>query len=260
MTNQEIFLIDAFASAPFTGNPAGVCILDGHADLAWMQNIAMEMNQAETAFAYPTGDSYHLRWFTPTTEVELCGHATLACAHALNELGVSGPYLFDTLSGRLNVTEQNGLYTLDFPAEPVHPAPLKTRFDINSEIIFVGKNRLDWLIEVESEEVLRAYQPNLSQIADMGLRAVIITAKSCSAEYDFVSRLFGPNVGINEDPVTGSAHCALAPYWSKKLGKTKLTGYQASKRGGYVHCETVGPDRILMSGRAKTFLRGTIEK
>ncbi len=257
---MQIRLIDAFASKAFTGNPAAVCILESPADPGWMQSVAMEMNQAETAFAYPIADGYHLRWFTPTQEVELCGHATLATAHALFELGVVGPYRFDTLSEELVVTGSDGSYTMDFPAEPVSAAELPNRVDGLEQAIYTGKNRMDWLVELPSADDVRGFEPNLVQIAALGERALIITAKSDGADCDFVSRLFAPCVGIPEDPVTGSAHCALAPYWAQKLDRGDVTGYQASKRGGYVSCQWSGNDRVLLSGRAITVLTGTLSE
>lgn len=260
--SQQIYVVDAFTDRPFSGNPAGVCILDSPMPDELRQQIAMEMNHAETAFLDNLGDSnYNLRWFTPTTEVKMCGHATLASAHILWTTGQeSGSIRFQTLSGEMRANREGDLIVLDFPAEFTEEMPDRSLFDaaLGLKTSYVGDNWMYWLIELESEQAVRSLEPKMDAIAKLGREAVIITAKSDSEADDFVSRLFGPNVGIPEDPVTGSAHCLLAPYWSKKLGKTEMVGYQASKRGGFVRVEFLGA-RVLLKGYATTVLTGKLE-
>jgi len=256
-------LVDAFADAPFRGNPAAVCLLDAPAEEAWMQSVAAEMNQAETAFLVPQGGSeYGLRWFTPTAEVDLCGHATLASAHFLWEAGhlpVSETARFHTKSGLLTAARAGEWITLDFPATPLRPvdAPPGLEAALGLSAVWVGQTSFDYLVEAESEAVVRALTPDFARLLAIEARGVIVTARSAAPEYAFVSRFFCPSVGINEDPVTGSAHCALAPYWAGKLGKTSMIGYQASRRGGVVKAELRG-DRVLLSGQAVTTLRGEL--
>ncbi|MEI7578192.1 MAG: PhzF family phenazine biosynthesis protein [Armatimonadota bacterium] len=251
----EIALVDAFAHLPFTGNPAGVCLLDDPLDEVLMQNIAMEMNQAETAFCWPEGSGFRLRWFTPTVEVELCGHATLATAHRLFETSGATTFRFQTLSGELRVTRSEKEYHLEFPAFLVAPEGLPNDVPGLDNALFVGSTGLDWLVQLDTEKAVREFQPDLAAIASIGKRALMVTAPGSNGT-DFVSRLFGPNVGIAEDPVTGSSHCALAPYWSKKIGKAEMLGYQASRRGGFVRCQWSGGDRVTLIGQAKTVLVG----
>ena len=259
----KIFQVDSFADRPFAGNPAGVCLLDREAPEKWMQQVAAEMNVAETAFLVPRADgAYDLRWFTPTVEVDLCGHATLGSAHVLWETGQlesSARARFHTKSGELGAWRENGMIRMDFPAERVvaaeAPAALVTGLGVKP--LFSGKNRMDWLIEVADEAAVRAVVPTLPAIASVGGRGVIVTARASSNGYDFVSRFFAPAAGVDEDPVTGSAHCALAPYWAEKLGKPALTGYQASRRGGTVHCQAAG-DRVVLGGTAVTVLRAEL--
>lgn len=226
------------------------------------QQIAMEMNHAETAFLTKLGDgNYDLRWFTPTTEVKMCGHATLASAHILWTTGKESDSLrFQTKSGEMRAEREDNLIILDFPSEFTEPVTDKTPFEkaLGVRAIYVGDNRLFWLIELESEQAVRSFEPNLEAIAQLGREAILITAKSDSEADDFVSRLFAPKLGIPEDPVTGSAHCLLAPYWSQKLGKTEMVGYQASKRGGFVRVEFLGA-RVLLKGYATTVLTGNLE-
>lgn len=257
-----LFQIDAFADGPFTGNPAAVCLLDAPADPSWMQSVAAEMNLAETAFLVPADPGYHLRWFTPEVEVDLCGHATLASAHALYETGrlaSDAAAHFQTASGLLTVTRaQDGAMTMDFPATPPREAPAPDRFaDIfGTEPVWTGRSRFDLFAAVTDEAAVRGLNPDHAAVAALGMRGIIVTAKADPGRpYDFVSRFFAPGSGVPEDPVTGSAHCALAPYWADKLGQDGLTGYQASKRGGTVAVRVRG-DRVELTGQAVTVLRG----
>ncbi len=259
---EEIFQVDAFTDTPFRGNPAAVCLLTESRDEGWMQSIAGEMNLSETAFLYRNDDGFSLRWFTPSVEVDLCGHATLASAHVLWESGRLNPdsqALFYTRSGILTAEKKEGLIQLDFPAEP------EDEVAVSPEIIsalgvtprYAGKNRFDYLLEVESEEVLRNIKPDFAQLGKIPVRGVIVTSISSSKDYDFVSRFFAPAIGINEDPVTGSAHCCLGPFWRKRLKKDRFTAYQASSRGGVVHVRLDG-NRVHLGGKAVTVLRGNL--
>jgi PhzF family phenazine biosynthesis protein len=258
----EIFQVDAFTDKPFSGNPAAVCVLDGPADEEWMQNVAAEMNISETAFLYREDGGYNLRWFTPTTEVELCGHATLASAHILWETGRLGreeTAEFHTLSGVLTAKRRGSLIELDFPLEPETEAetPAGLLESLAVTPLYVGKNRFDYIVEVDSEEIVRGLRPDFAVLKKVPARGVMVTSVSDAQEYDFVSRFFGPAAGIDEDPVTGSAHCCLGPYWQKRLGKSEFTAYQASPRGGVVHVSVKG-DRVLIVGRAVTVLRAEL--
>lgn len=255
-----IVQVDAFTDRPFAGNPAAVCVLPGPADERWMQRVAAEMNLAETAFLHREGDAWRLRWFTPGVEVDLCGHATLAAAHVLWEDGVvhrSQPLRFLTRSGALGAAARDGWIELDFPVEPALPvaAPphLLEALGITG---VVARNRMDYLIEVADEGVVRHLAPDLSRLKLVGPRGVIVTAPA-AAPYDFVSRFFGPAVAVDEDPVTGSAHCALGPWWAERLGRTTLMGYQASARGGVVRVE-LRDGRVRLLGQAVTVLRGAL--
>jgi len=259
-----IYVVDAFASRPFTGNPAGVCLLEEPAAEAWMQSVAAEMKHAETAFVSPREDGFDLRWFTPSTEVDLCGHATLASAHMLWEtdrLGEDEPAVFHTKSGQLACTRHGYGIQMDFPAEPVSGTrPAKASVVVAALGLEdtgqpVGRNRMDMLVEVASGAALRAIEPDMEALAALGGRGVIVTAASDSPEYDFLSRFFAPAFGVPEDPVTGSAHCCLGPYWSEKLGRTDLVGFQCSPRGGTVRVAVRG-DRVLLQGHAFTVLAG----
>jgi PhzF family phenazine biosynthesis protein len=252
--------VDAFTSVPFKGNPAGVCILDGPADEGWMQSVAAEMNVAETAFLWPESDAFRLRWFTPATEVELCGHATLASAHALWESGTlpqDRQALFNTLSGRLSADREDEWIVLDFPVEAaiasVEAEPISAA--ISNPVIAACRNRFDLLAELASADEVRNLTPDLRAISALGCRGLIVTAASDDDRYDFLSRFFGPAVGVDEDPVTGSAHCFLGPFWAEKLGRSSLTGFQASARGGVVSVEIHG-DRARLKGQAVTVLEG----
>ena len=248
-----ILLIDAFADAPFTGNPAGVMITREPLDERTMGRIAMEINQAETAFVRPlSGSAYALRWFTPTVEVDLCGHATLAAAHALWEGGAEGTLRFETKSGLLLASNFGGDgIRLDFPAEP----PSSASIPIFPDAVWTGRNRMDWFVQLPDERSVRDLKPDLPAIAALGMRGLIVTAEAESA--DFVSRCFYPGSGVDEDPVTGSAHCALAPFWAERLGKDEMVGEQASRRGGRVGVALRG-DRVTLEGRAVTTLRGEL--
>jgi predicted PhzF superfamily epimerase YddE/YHI9 len=221
-----IFQVDAFTSEPFRGNPAAVCLLDGVRDDAWMQNVAMEMNLSETAFLIPRSPNrYDLRWMTPEVEVALCGHATLASAHVLFQTGHADSRRADAL---------------------------------NKRILYVGRNSFDYLVEVTGEHNIRKLRPNMNLLRKIEARGIVVTAKADEGkDYDFISRAFYPLAGILEDPVTGSAHTMLGPYWAPKLGRTALTGFQASKRGGYVRLE-VEHDRVRLFGHAKTIFKGEL--
>jgi len=260
--NPPLFLVDAFGKGPFTGNPAAVCVLEAEADAAWMQRVAMEMNQAETAFLVPAAvGEYGLRWFTPTVEVDLCGHATLAAAHILWSEGyaeVTTPLTFHTRSGALYAQKAGDRIILDFPTETPWAAepPLDLTELFPTAPIFWGQNRMDWFAELPDEADVRGYRPDFAKIDALGLRGLIVTAAG-SGDFDFVSRFFAPQCGILEDPVTGSAHCALAPYWSRRLGRSALSAYQASPRGGWIGVEHRA-DRVKLSGQATTTLRGTL--
>jgi len=250
-----LYLVDSFTDRPFAGNPAGVCLPDAARDANWMQAVAAEMNHAETAFLRPRPDGdWDLRWFTPTVEVDLCGHATLASAHALWETGRADrkqPIRFHTRSGVLTCTTAGGRIEMDFPAEPATPvaAPAEEAFALGATPTFVGRNRMDMLAVISSAEEVRQLAPDIGLVAKIKARGVIVTAKSDRPGWDFVSRFFAPQSGVAEDPVTGSAHCCLGPYWRDVLGKNELVGYQASKRGGTVSVRCAG-DRVILGGAA----------
>ncbi len=260
--SENIFKVDSFTEKPFAGNPAGVCILPGPRDEGWMQNVAREMNLSETAFLHRGGDGYELRWFTPSAEVDLCGHATLASAHILWETGVLAPKAqarFQTKSGLLTAARSGDLIELDFPAKPEEPAeaPEGLIEALGVTPRHVGRNAFDYLVEVESQEIVRNAAPDFARLRKIRARGVIVTAAASSAGFDFVSRFFAPAVGVDEDPVTGSAHCCLGPFWGAKLGKTEMKAYQASARGGIVRVRLAG-DRVLLGGHAVTILRGEL--
>jgi PhzF family phenazine biosynthesis protein len=262
VTTIPIYLIDAFTDQPFKGNPAGVVLLEKPATEQWMQNVAMEMNQAETAFIVPLEKGYNLRWFTPTVEVELCGHATLAAASILwrlHKVPKTDTISFDTKSGWLHCTRNGETIQLDFPAKRVTSCepPLGMILAMHLSEFTCFSNGMDYLIEVKDEGIVRAMEPDFVKLAQVNCRGVILTGKSSTEGVDFVSRFFAPTCGILEDPVTGSAHCALGPYWAEKLGKNTLRGYQASKRGGYIIVE-VNDNRVLLRGQAVTFMKGEI--
>jgi PhzF family phenazine biosynthesis protein len=257
-----VYQVDAFTEEPFQGNPAAVCILEKPADAGWMQLVAREMNLSETAFLHPHGDGFKLRWFTPAAEVDLCGHATLAAAHVLWETHQVPPearIVFETRSGKLEARLEAGWIELNFPATPVEPVAEATKLlaALGTEALFVGRNRFDYLVEVADEGRVNALVPNFDQLRKTDARGVMVTAKAASGLYDFVSRFFAPAVGVNEDPVTGSAHCSLGPYWGRKLGKTELYAYQASVRGGALKV-SIQESRVLLGGKALTMMVGAL--
>lgn len=255
----RITQVDAFTNRPFAGNPAAVCILPKAADPAWMLNVAREMNLAETAFLVRRSDGYDLRWFTPAVEVDLCGHATLASAHVLWEDGHlehSEQARFHTKSGVLTAERRDSWIELDFPATAAAPtaAPPGLIEAVGATPQFVGRSRFDYLVEVADEATVRNLAPNFDALARVEARGVIVTSRGRAGQYDFVSRFFAPQSGVPEDPVTGSAHCALAPYWGAKLGKQELVAFQASSRGGELRLRLAG-DRVRLGGQAVTVLR-----
>ena len=259
----HITQVDAFTDRPFAGNPAAVCILSTPADPAWMLNVAREMNLAETAFLVRRNDGFDLRWFTPEVEIDLCGHATLASAHVLWEEGHLTPTTqarFHTKSGLLTADRNGSWIELDFPATPAAPAspPPGLIEALGSKPTFVGRSRFDYLVELDNEATVRRLTPDLGALRRVEARGVIVTSRAdAKSEYDFVSRFFAPQSGVPEDPVTGSAHCALMPYWSAKLGKKELVAYQASSRGGVLRLRLDG-DRVKLGGQAVTVLRGEL--
>ena len=255
--------VDAFTNTPFAGNPAAVCILPAARDQQWMQNVAREMNLSETAFLHRERDQFHLRWFTPTVEVALCGHATLASAHVLWEDGhltPSTPARFLTKSGLLTAERRGSWIELDFPAmvaSPVEPpAGLLEALGVQPAIA-VARSRYDYLVEVDSEQIVRRLDPDFAALGRVDVRGVIVTSRASTPGFDFVSRFFAPASGISEDPVTGSSHCTLAPHWSERLGKTDLLAFQASARGGVIRARVQG-DRVILGGQAVTVLRGEL--
>jgi PhzF family phenazine biosynthesis protein len=257
-----IYQVDAFAEKPFSGNPAAVCLLTGPEDDQWMQHLAQEMNLSETAFLLWQKDGFDLRWFTPAVEVDLCGHATLASAHVLWEQDYLNPgeqARFHTRSGLLTADRRGDWIELDFPAKPEEPADAPPHLieALGISATYTGKNDFDYLVEVESEEIVRNMKPDMALLAQITARGVMVTSRASSPGYDFVSRFFAPRVGINEDPVTGSAHCCLAPYWSKRLHKNEMVAYQASPRGGVLRVRIDG-DRVKIAGQAVTVMRGEL--
>ena len=258
-----IHQVDAFTDEAFHGNPACVCIMDRPKDADWMQAVAAEMNLSETAFVCRRNDGeFDLRWFTPAVEVELCGHATLAAAHILwetSQLRRTGQARFHTLSGPLTAELRDDRIELDFPANPpAAVAPPNGLLDaLGIAATYVGRTRFDFLVKAQTPRAVRDASPDFGRLKRLGVRGVMITTRSDEDRFDFVSRSFAPGAGIDEDPVTGSAHCALAPYWGEKLGKNEMTGYQASKRGGVVHVKLSG-DRVKLAGHAVTVLRGEL--
>lgn len=259
----QIYQVDAFTDRAFAGNPAAVCVLADERSAQWMQAVAGEMNLSETAFVRHVEDGFELRWFTPEVEVDLCGHATLASAHALwshDHVEVNRPIRFHTRSGVLTCVQRGDWLELDFPATPAcecePPAGLLEALRVQPT--FIGKSKFDKFLVVQSPEVVRGAKPDFPRLKELiGVRGVILTSTSDDPEFDFISRYFAPGVGIDEDPVTGSAHCTLAPFWSDRLGKKSLAGFQASERGGVVRVEMAG-DRVLLSGQAVTVFRGEL--
>ena len=260
-----IFQVDAFTSEPFSGNPAAVVILPAAASADWLQHVAAEMNLSETAFFVrrpDPADGFDLRWFTPAVEIDLCGHATLASAHVLWQTGtlpVGDPAKFHTRSGLLTATPDGDWIELNFPATQAEPAdpPDGLLEALGVQARFVGKSRFDYLVEVASEDIVRSLRPDFVALRQLAVRGVIVTSLATTPGCDFVSRFFAPGSGIDEDPVTGSAHCALTPYWSRKLGRTMFTARQLSSRGGMLQVRLDG-DRVKLRGQAVTVLTGTL--
>jgi len=259
----RIVQVDAFTDRPFAGNPAAVCVLPAPRPDAWMRSVAREMNLSETAFLVRGDDGFSLRWFTPAVEVDLCGHATLASAHVLWEdghLSAGAEARFHTRSGLLTARPRGAWIEMDFPATPEQAAapPAGLLEALGVEALYVGRNEFDYLVEVASETAVREARPNFSALAKVEARGIIVTAPASTAGFDFVSRFFAPAVGIDEDPVTGSAHCCLGPYWSRRLGRTEFTALQTSARGGVVRVAVVAGERVMLGGQAVTVLRGEL--
>jgi PhzF family phenazine biosynthesis protein len=260
---RQIFhLVDAFTAEPFAGNPAAVYVLDAWPSDAWLARVAREMNQSETAFLVETASGYDLRWFTPLIEVDLCGHATLASAHILWTTGAadrSQAISFNTRSGMLTASRAGDVIELDFPVLPEEPIaePAGLAAALGVTPTYVGKSRHDLLVEVASNTAVRSARPDFTLLSEIATRGIILTAQSSDPEFDFVSRFFAPAAGINEDPVTGSAHCCLAHFWRKRLRKDSFRAYQASPRGGVVHVRVAG-DRAILGGHAVTVARGEL--
>ena len=258
----RITQVDAFTNRPFTGNPAGVCILAEPEPDWWMQDVAREMNLSETAFLIPHEEGYDLRWFTPVAEVDLCGHATLASAHVLWEEGqlpLDETARFHTRSGMLLADRRDDWIELDFPAKTATeaPAPEHLAEALGIQPVWVGRSEFDYLVQVDDEKQVRTLQPDFGLLKRIDVRGVIVTAVATGSTYDFVSRFFAPRVGVDEDPVTGSAHCALGPFWSGHLGRDELVGYQVSPRGGRVRTRVAG-DRVILGGQAITVMRAEL--
>lgn len=252
---MKLYTVDSFTDTPFCGNPAGVCLLEGELDVSVYQNIAKELNLSETAFVLKQGDVFKITYYTPTVEVDLCGHATLASAKVLfDEVGYNDEAItFLTNVGEVTVTKkENGVLEMDFPQG--HLTESKTDELLNEFVgevpLYVGTDKIWCFVEVSSEELVRSLEPNLALLKKHSQKAFVIMAKATSNKYDIVSRVFGPSVGIDEDPVTGAAHCYLATYWGDKLNQSNLKAYQASSRGGHVECELIDNDRVLLRGTA----------
>ena len=261
---QVITQVDAFTDRPFSGNPAAICLLPAPASDQWMRDVAREMNLSETAFLVRRNDDdgFDLRWFTPTVEVALCGHATLASAHVLWEgrhLGSDEQARFHTSSGLLTARRLDDWIELDFPAES--PASVEVPGELVAalgvEPQWVGRNRFDYLVEVASEDAVRSTAPDFGALRGLSSRGVIVTSRSSAPEFDVVSRFFAPAAGIDEDPVTGSAHCCLGPFWRDRLGTDRFVAYQASARGGVVKVRVAG-DRVHLGGQAVTVMRAEL--
>ncbi len=262
---HRLWWVDAFIGDAERGNPAVVVLLERPMEDQALQQIAFELGVSETAFVRRVGDGWSLRWFTPTVEVDLCGHATLATAHVLwseGHLDEARQARFQTRSGLLTADREAGWITLDFPATPVatgRPVDIgQLTESLNASVHFAGHSCFDLLVEVQSEAVVRALEPSIAGLAAIPVRGVIVTARAETPGFDFVSRFFAPNVGIDEDPVCGSAHCCLGPYWSERLGKTDLKAWQISDRGGVLKLALRG-DRVRISGQAVTVLRANLD-
>lgn len=257
-----LFHVDAFTDKPFAGNPAAVCILPAWKEDRWLQAVAAEMNLSETAFLVQQSSHFDLRWFTPKVEVDLCGHATLASAHVLWHLGLAmsnEEIRFQTRSGILKATKCGEDIELDFPLKPVQPseAPAGLLEALGVQARYVGKNQFDFLVEVESEAILRQMKPDFKKLATGQARGIIVTSRSTDPRFDFVSRFLAPAAGIDEDPVTGSAHCCLADFWRRKMGKSEFVAFQASARGGVVKVRVQG-DRTILGGSAVIVAKGEL--
>jgi PhzF family phenazine biosynthesis protein len=255
-----IFHVDAFTDRPFAGNPAAVCLLRSWKEDRWLQAVGAEMNLSETAFLVEQPNHFDLRWFTPKVEVDLCGHATLASAHVLWQKGLAKPseeIRFSTRSGILKAVLKEQDIELDFPLTPAKTAkaPSGLLEALGVSATYVGKNRFDYLVEVESEAVLWNMAPNFDRLSTVEARGIIVTSRSSDAKFDFVSRFFAPSAGVNEDPVTGSAHCCLGDHWQKRLNRNEFVAYQASSRGGVVKVRVSG-DRAFLGGRAVIVAKG----
>lgn len=258
----KIYQVDAFTDKPFHGNPAAVCVLPEPAEEEWMQLLAREMNLSETAFLVSKDDGFSLRWFTPTVEVALCGHATLASAHILWQIGLLSPNQqakFYTRSGLLTAELKDNLIELNFPAtlETQTPPPDGLEEALGVKAKYIGKTKFDYILEVDSPNTVKALKPDFTALRKLPVRGIMVTSQDNGSPYDFVSRFFAPGSGIDEDPVTGSAHCCLAPFWSARLSKNNLTAYQASARGGILWL-TVAEDRVYLRGHAVTVLQGEL--
>ncbi|WP_252313085.1 PhzF family phenazine biosynthesis protein [Sinobaca sp. H24] len=261
---MKIYTVDAFTNEPFAGNPAAVCLLEKPAEDMWMQKTAMEMNLSETAFLVKESEPFHyqLRWFTPSSEVDLCGHATLASAHILWEQD-SVPFdqvlYFHTKSGLLSASYDQGRIILDFPVEMPGECSIPDVLldSLSVPVVSIEKNRLEYIVETTDEEAVFQAKPDTRRFLELDARGVILTAGSSQEKYDFVSRCFYPALGVEEDPVTGSAHCGLAPFWEKRLHKSSFSARQASSRGGDLFI-TIEKDRCLIAGSAVTVLESTL--
>lgn len=275
MTAIPLFQVDAFTSHPFKGNPAAVCLLEKPASDQWLQQVAAEMNLAETAFLTPDPHGLRLRWLTPTTEVDLCGHATVATVQVLRELHAASqlpdwiaPHWkqsciqFHSRSGILTAEATASGIVLDFPATAPTPATMPEQLPAAlriepTQVVWCGQSRFDLLLRLDSAHTIRTLQPDLPALARLPVRGVIVTALGDAADHDFISRFFAPASGVPEDPVTGSAHCALAPFWQPQFGRNTLFGFQASSRGGHVRMDLQG-DRVRLTGQAVTVFRGSL--
>jgi PhzF family phenazine biosynthesis protein len=266
----RIIQVDAFTNRPFSGNPAAVCLLNGPAEASWMQHVAAEMNLSETAFVHPLEGrpGFGLRWFTPTVEVDLCGHATLATAHVLWEEAWLAPERraeFETRSGRLIASRRGDWIELDFPVEPAVETIDDAAFlehlshGLGAPVVAAARNRMDLLVEMRDEATVRGLRPDIRAIASDPARGMIVTSRASTDGFDFVSRFFAPRVGVAEDPVCGSAHCFLGPYWAKIIGRDELTGHQVSSRSGVVKVR-VGAERVSLIGQAVTVMVGELRQ
>ncbi len=262
----KIFQVDSFTTQPFAGNPAAVCLATSPQDEAWMQDLACELKHSETAFLVPEGSAYHLRWFTPTSEINLCGHATLASAHILWEFGIEPAdkkLAFRTMSGMLYAQKDGSLIELDFPKIDINPRPvpegLLEALGLKEPPLFVGLQTTidEYVVEVASESIVRGLDPDFRALSAVDCESVLVTSRA-SSNYDIVSRCFAPKLGMDEDPVTGSAHCALGPFWAAKLDKPDLLAYQASKRGGILRLR-MRDQRVFLAGSAVTIFQGELE-